>query len=371
MVVEAQRYQYNPGYIPDQDAFRDAVLSKTVKPHQVEWQPGPAGKICWLQCPYCYGGSALDTDERLPLTRALHVLDEIAEGGVEKVIFAGYATDPLNAPDIAMLVGRAMANNMVIGFNTKALRVGKDLRQRLLAPIRDTSYMSVSVDAGSDAMYNAVHGVKNDSAQLYQRVLENVGELVDLFGNRRPRLEIAATYLVNRLNATAQEITRFLTDFTTVGVDVIRFAFAQPPRGGGEMPTVPTENECDVFRALLRPLIERWDSADCRVLLVDADTEHGLRRARTLPCVARWVYPAVGYDGWLYPCSQTGAPNFRSFALGDLHTRDFWELYYEYDAVRLSEWMAHQHRAMEHAGCRCDRKEHLVNIQAGSIFGGV
>jgi hypothetical protein len=297
----------------------------------------------------------------------------MADGGVEKIIFAGYATDPLNSPDIEVLVGEAIANNLVIGFNTKALRISSKLRTRLQAPLREKSYMSVSVDAGSDAVYNAVHGVKAESkAALYTRVLENVGTLVDLFDGRTNRLDLMATYLVNRLNADEHEITRFLTDFTGAGVDVIRFSFAQQPRGGIEMPTVPTLDECRVFGDRVRKIVARWDHPECRVFFIDADTDHDLfRKPRTLPCVARWVYPTVGYDGWLYPCSQTGAPNFRSLALGNLRERDFWDLYYDYDAFTvptLADHFAKDSLTMEHSGCRCDRKEHLVNLQAGQLL---
>ena len=80
------------------------IINKTIVPHQVEVQPGPMrGNICWLSCPYCYGNTAIDTGERLSKERYLEIMDQIAEGGVNKIIFAGYATDPLNYENIEEL----------------------------------------------------------------------------------------------------------------------------------------------------------------------------------------------------------------------------------------------------------------------------
>ena len=94
-------YSYSNTIIKDFDKFKDKIISKTIIPYQVEFQPPPSSlkKICWLECSYCYGGSADDSESpRMDKELALRVLNEIASGGVKKVIFAGYATDPLNSP---------------------------------------------------------------------------------------------------------------------------------------------------------------------------------------------------------------------------------------------------------------------------------
>ena len=46
------------------------------------------------KCPYCYGGSSQMSEGSLSDTRYIEILSEIAQGGVKKFIFAGYATDP-------------------------------------------------------------------------------------------------------------------------------------------------------------------------------------------------------------------------------------------------------------------------------------
>jgi MoaA/NifB/PqqE/SkfB family radical SAM enzyme len=111
----------------------------------------------------------------------------------------------------------------------------------------------------------------------------------------------------------------------------------------------------------LLPIIQEQDSDRCRIVFADADREHDLYgKARTLPCLARWVFPTIGFDGWLYHCSQSAATNFRSMALGNLRERGFWDIFYDYDLHSMTE----AEKMMAKLGCRCDRKAHLVNGRA-------
>ncbi|OEU71263.1 MAG: radical SAM protein [Desulfovibrio sp. S3730MH75] len=369
------RYKFGATYIADFAEFRELVLGKTVVPHQVEIQPGPAGSnICWLQCPYCYGGSADDTGERLSGERSVEILEEIAAGGVNKVIFAGYCTDPLNSTYIEDLLSVAIKRGLIFGFNTKSLRVSERFLDLLSSSeIASGSYFSVSVDAGFNSSYNTVHAIANESARIYDRVLKNVANISSVRKASGVYLDISVAYLINRLNNTNGEIRKFVADFSEAGCNLMRFTFPQLPRGKveGELPTaVPSAEECARYRYRLEPLIAELDSDSCRVLFVDADHEHDiLRKARTTPCVARFVYPTVGFDGWLYHCSQSSAPNFRKMALGNLAERSFWDLFYDYDADHLERYFAECERIMEEVNCRCDRKEHLVN--AGVVKSGV
>jgi hypothetical protein len=56
-------------------------------------------------------------------------------------------------------------------------------------------------------------------------------------------------------------------------------------------------------------------------------------------------------------------------ALGNLATHDFWDLYYNYESSKLAESFDQSASKMAAAGCRCDRKEHVVNT--GVIASGV
>ena len=78
----SQRYNYTQNIIPNPEAMITAIRNKTVIPYQVEIQPGPLkGPICWLKCPYCYGGAAKDSGERLQPQRYVEIMQELADGG--------------------------------------------------------------------------------------------------------------------------------------------------------------------------------------------------------------------------------------------------------------------------------------------------
>tara|TARA_B100000242_G_C43009306_1_gene469186 strand:+ start:535 stop:882 length:348 start_codon:yes stop_codon:yes gene_type:complete len=98
------------------------------------------------------------------------------------------------------------------------------------------------------------------------------------------------------------------------------------------------------------------------IIVANPDLDHGIyNKPRTLPCYARYLFPTIGFDGWLYNCSQSSAPNFRSTALGDLTKNDFWDLFYNYDSKNLDSYLSICNKKIADSGCRCDRKEHIVN----------
>lgn len=95
------RYNFGARYIADDQDFRAAVLNKSVIPYQVEFQPPPRSlrKICWLECPYCYGLSADDSEgDRLDKDRAISIMQQIADGGVKKGYLCGLCDGSAELP---------------------------------------------------------------------------------------------------------------------------------------------------------------------------------------------------------------------------------------------------------------------------------
>ena len=88
------RVNYQAKYIKNIDEFIGKIIDKTVIPIQLEIQPGRESgkKLCWMSCPYCYGGSADNTGTRLDIDKYLSVLDETVNGpygNINKIIVAG------------------------------------------------------------------------------------------------------------------------------------------------------------------------------------------------------------------------------------------------------------------------------------------
>ena len=125
-----------------------------------------------IRYPYCYGLSADNNKERLSKERALVLMDQMIAGGIKKFIFAGYATDPLNCSYIEDLLKVTIQSKCIFGFNTKALRVSDKFINILKDnEISSDSYISLSVDAGSNDTYNKIHAVKS-KAKIYDNVLK-------------------------------------------------------------------------------------------------------------------------------------------------------------------------------------------------------
>ena len=359
-----KKYQFKTNYVDDLQIFKNQVLEKKIIPYQVEFQAPPRGKkICWLECPYCYGLSAEDNGERLQKDRGVEILNQILDGGVKKIIFAGYATDPLNCSYIEDLLDLTITKKAVFGFNTKALKVSDKFFEILSSKkIINDSYISLSVDAGSNETYNKIHGVKNIS-KIYDKVLENTKKLGDI--RKSKNFDLSAAYLVNINSAKSYDYENFINNFMKAGCNLLRFTFPQQPKGiNTEIGVIPSETEKDYYKKDLEKLKIKYENSECSILIVDADDDHNIYdKPRTIPCFARYVFPTIGFDGWLYNCSQSSAPNFRLSALGDLKINNFWDLYYNYKVEKFNDYLISCSKNINDTGCRCDRKEHVLNQQ--------
>ena len=360
-----KKYTFRNSYIKDYSKFKEDLLAKKIIPHQVEFQAPPRGKkICWMECPYCYGLSAEDNGDRLSKERGLEILSQIIQGGVNKIIYAGYATDPLNCEYMDDLLEMTIKNEVIFGFNTKILKVS----DRFVKLLEDEklavgSYMSLSIDAGSNETYKKIHNIKS-SAPIYDRVLNNVTK-IGTVRKINKNFDLSAAYLVNIHSADVDDYESFINDFIDAGCNLLRFTFPQPPKDvTTDIGVVPNPDEKKKYKDQLNKLILKYKNNECPILIIDADEDHNIyNKPQTLPCYARYIYPTVGFDGWLYNCSQSSAPNFRDTALGDLNKDDFWNLYYNYESENFKGYLSSCTKAIQCSGCRCDRKEHVVNEQ--------
>ena len=154
--------------------------------------------------------------------------------------------------------------------------------------------------------------------------------------------DLSAAYLVNIHSGNEYDCEKFMNDFISAGCNVIRFTFPQQPKGiQTDEGVVPLEKEKVNYKKILERLKSKYENPDCSILIVDADTDHDIyKKPRTLPCFARYVFPTVGFDGWLYSCSQSSAPNFRSSARR-FDKNNFWDLFYNYDLNNFGSFQKH------------------------------
>ena len=197
------------------------------------------------------------------------------EGGVKKIIFAGYATDPLNCSYIDDLLNLTISKKAVFGFNTKALRISNRFYDILdQNQIVDSSYISLSIDAGSNETYNKIHAVKG-SAKIYDKVLENTKKLGEI--RKKNYFDLSAAYLVNIHSGNEYDCEKFINDFMNAGCNLLRFTFPQQPKGiKTDDGVVPLESEKMNYKKMIEKFKLKYENSDCSILIVDADTDHNI-----------------------------------------------------------------------------------------------
>ncbi len=355
LISQAQVYRYGERLLAKFPDLAQRFARDTVVPDQVEIHLPPAGpRLCWLDCPHCFTHCGRDgPHDAIALDRLLDLVGQIGTGHPgtgerpEKIILAGFNTDPLNSPYVGAVARRVKECGFMLGVHTKGLRIPSDFADALMLAGNRGDYLSFSVDAGSDAVFNAAHGIQG-SAHIYTRIKSNIAMLVRRKRTAGAEFKLIATYLITEHNALVEEIQAFVEDMFGLGVDHLRLSEPIKPVMGSEdrssvtFPEVSTQTS-----SRIREFVEslRADHPD-KIHYLDFPATP----LRVLPCYARWMVPTIGYDGFLYPCCLTASDQFSRLRLADLRSTPFWRAY-RADA-RLD------HRS---ANCQCDRKSVCIN----------
>ena len=83
--------------------------------------------------------------EKLSPERYLNLLEQTADGpngGINKIIFAGYATDPFNYEYIDGLVEKSINLNQIIGVHTKLIKVSDKMLNLLTSRKNKDDYIN-------------------------------------------------------------------------------------------------------------------------------------------------------------------------------------------------------------------------------------
>lgn len=359
MSTVKERATYSAQFIKYNE-FAEKILNYTCVPYQIEIQPGrEKGKaLCWMSCPYCYGGSAKNSGDRLSVERYKEIIEEVASGPngrIEKLILAGYATDPLNYEHFDQLFETSVKHNFITGMHTKLLKISNKFLDIVSDKnIRDKSYVSISVDAGAKESYNLTHGITT-KVDVLSKIYKNIESIQN---RKNPKVDVNTTYLLTKYNSSISEISQSIEDLNNLGVDTLRFSFPQVPRNYdyNQKGNIFIEDRQSLIKKV-EELINKKKKLNTFVSIVDPDTKYEINQLRAIPCYARFAHPAIGLDGYLYHCSESSSPDFHSQALGNLKDNNFWDLYYNYN----KDVVERDFKLMEKNKCMCDRKLYIVN----------
>ena len=110
-------------------------------------------------------------------------------GGINKIIYAGYATDPLNYEHIDDLIEKSVNLGQVVGIHSKLIKISDRLVDILSSDkVAESSYMTVSVDGGDNKSYNLAHNL-SEKVKVYERVIANIKKLTDLFASKKKKFK--------------------------------------------------------------------------------------------------------------------------------------------------------------------------------------
>jgi MoaA/NifB/PqqE/SkfB family radical SAM enzyme len=133
-------------------------------PFVVELDPT---SMCNLACPDCISGSLLNKDE-IPSERLLNLTSEMIDAGVKAVILIG-GGEPMMHPAIGEVMRRLGEADVRIGITTNGLY----LRKHLDVTADYSSWVRVSMDAGTDATFNRIRPSKTGKS-LFASVIKNM-----------------------------------------------------------------------------------------------------------------------------------------------------------------------------------------------------
>ena len=145
---------------------------------------------CNLKCQWCNAGYILEHRERALSKKTLLELADFLAGwqgcpdwpkGVEAVCIAG-GGEPLLNKDTGHFIERCVANGIEVGVVTNGTLI-----DRFLEPLSLCTWVGVSVDAGSNAVFNRLKGLKPD-AITFDHVVENMMRLIAYAKARRAPL---------------------------------------------------------------------------------------------------------------------------------------------------------------------------------------
>ena len=270
--------------------------------------------VCNHGCPWCsFNGFRQDNWVHLPAGRALTLLEELAEVGVQSVTFTG-GGEPLVHSNAADIFRRAKALGLAYGVVTNGRRLEGDRAQAIA---EGATFVRVSLDAGTAQSHQMLHATATPE---YERIMLNIAQLRML----APRMTIGASMCVFDVNRG--EIRQAAQRVKAVGGNYleVRPVFPTEWRGGGfgnplsadmvdearaALEDAKRENT-DTFRVI--GMIHRFDQV--------TDATKPYERCHIGPLTT-----VINADGYLYHCCiQRGMPDFRAGSVLNRPFKDVW-----------------------------------------------
>jgi MoaA/NifB/PqqE/SkfB family radical SAM enzyme len=329
-------------------------------PHHLEIHLPPVSEQhpCWCSCRYCYGQFHGPVDRSRALRASdLERLIVSARGLVEKFVFSGVFTDPMysDLAELALVTSKKLRGQLV-GIHTKGIRLSDELKRTIILCAVPGDYISFSLDTVDQEASASLHGLPPDSRAL-DRIRENIETLCEMRSSRGSPLRVIVTALLLEETATIGQVRDLLSFCRRATVDVLRFSLPQEPVGARTPRFTDAGRRLSSLIGEIQQLASST-SGTCRPAVALLQNPDPKCLSALSYCHAQYYYPAVGCDGYLYPCCQVATGQFPQLRLGDCKKGDFWEIW-QSDAVRKLRLFT----PAASCGVCCNRRDAEVNLE--------
>lgn len=318
-------YDFGRAFFEDFEDRLDlpGALEGRQPPQQLEIHPPSAGgHPCWLQCPHCYQMGSSPASGRLDEETAVRMVRDF-KGRSHRIVISGAYSDPLSNPRMttSLLFAAREGAPHLIGLHTKLLAFPDEVKRAIFNGCHDGDYLTVSLDAGTADTYGVLTGRPADGNRNLDAVRKNLESFAGSRDEGSYPVRLNIVCLLTEHNSSVAEINALYDIACQNRVDVLRFSVPQPPTAAGVTPSgaIPS----GVFEHI-RQLAQRSSKPD----IVFMDYSHWSASCFT-KCYAQLYFPAVGADGYVYPCCQVaGLEAFQYLRLFKADSsRNNWELW--------------------------------------------
>jgi len=272
--------------------------------------------VCNHGCPWCsFNGFRQENWVTLPGARALTLLDELKECGVESVTFTG-GGEPLVHQQAADIFQHAAELGLSFGVVTNGRRLEGRVVDVLAA---HATFVRVSLDAGSAQSHQMLHATATPE---YERILKHMAALKAKGG---ARLTLGASMCVFDVNR--HEIPEAAARVKATGANYleVRPVFPTEWRGGG----FGNPLSADMVESAQASLAEAKDTHDgdgFRVIGMIHRFDQVLDQTKPYGrCHIGPITTVINADGHIYHCCiQRGMKDFRAGSVLNTPFREVW-----------------------------------------------
>jgi len=173
--------------------------------------------LCNHACSWCVADEVRQNKWQFTLEGAKKLMREMAESGVEKVIFSG-GGDPLLFKGIEEVLELSHS----LGMSNLLINNGFGLKEKnipLLA--RTCEFIRISLDSGNRETHTAIHRPKNEKVDNFDVITNNISNLMKEIKENNLSTRVVLTFVV--VDESIGSIPDFIRLANRLGVDEIEF----------------------------------------------------------------------------------------------------------------------------------------------------